>query len=63
VWADKTPTIAGLPGGEKDAAVKFMMTGIAYNGLPGRPPILQYRFNQRDAEAIVAYLKSLAPAK
>jgi len=59
VWADNSVNIAGLPGWEKDAAVKFMMTGIAYNGLPARPPMPQYRFNQQDAEAIVAYLKSL----
>jgi mono/diheme cytochrome c family protein len=63
VWADKTPVIAGLPGWEKEAAIKFLMTGVAYNGLPGRPPMPQYRFNQADAEAIVAYLKSLAPGK
>jgi mono/diheme cytochrome c family protein len=63
VWAEKTPAIAGLPGWEKEAAITFLMTGIAYNGLPGRPPMPQYRFNQGDAEAIVAYLKSLGPAK
>ncbi|MGA8216409.1 MAG: c-type cytochrome [Candidatus Sulfotelmatobacter sp.] len=63
VWADKTPAIAGLPGRERDAGVKFLMTGVAYNGLPGRPPMPQYRFNQTDAEAIVAYLQSLAPQK
>jgi mono/diheme cytochrome c family protein len=63
VWADKSSAIAGLPGWEKDAAIKFMMTGIASNGLPARPPMPQYRFNLQDAEAIVAYLKSLAPAK
>ncbi|HTW56995.1 MAG TPA: c-type cytochrome [Terriglobales bacterium] len=63
VWADKSPNIAGLPGWEKDAAIKFLMTGIAYNGLPGRPPMPQFRFNVQDAQAIVAYLKSLAPAK
>ena len=63
VWADKSVNIVGLPGWEKDAAVKFLMKGIAYNGLPARPPMPQYRFNQRDAEAIVAYLQSLAPAK
>jgi hypothetical protein len=39
------------------------MTGIAYNGLPARPPMPQYRYSRQDAEAIVAYLKSLAPAK
>jgi mono/diheme cytochrome c family protein len=63
VWADKSVNIAGLPGWEKDAAIKFLMTGIAYNGLPARPPMPQYRYNQQDAEAIVAYLKSLQPAK
>src|SRR5579859_1355371 len=34
VWADKSVNISGLPGWEKESAVKFMMTGIAYNGLP-----------------------------
>ena len=63
VWADKSVNIAGLPGWEKDAAIKFFMTGVAYNGLPARPPMPQYRYNQQDAQAIVAYLQSLAPAK
>jgi len=43
--------------------VKFLMTGVAYNDLPGRPPMPQYRFNQEDASAIVAYVRSLAPAE
>ncbi len=63
VWADNSVNIAGLPGWEHDAAVKFLMTGIAYNGLPARPPMPQYRYNQQDAEAIVAYVKSLEAAK
>ncbi len=63
VWADKTPKIAGLPGWKDEDAVKFLMTGIAYNDLPGRPPMPQYRFNQADASAIVAYLRSLAPTE
>jgi len=63
VWADKSSNIAGLVGWEKDAAIKFFMTGIAYNGLPPRPPMPEYRFNQQDATAIVAYLKSLAPVE
>lgn len=62
-WADKSVNIAGLPGWEHDAAVKFFMTGIAYNGLPARPPMPQYRYSRQDAEAVVAYLKSLAAAK
>ena len=63
VWADKAVNIAALPGWDKDAAIKFLMTGIAYNGLPARPPMPQYRFNQQDASAIVAYLQSLEPRK
>lgn len=62
VWAEKSPNIAGLPGWSNDAAIKFLMTGIAFNGLPARPPMPQFRYNQKDAEAIVAYLKSLAPS-
>lgn len=63
VWADKTPPIAGLPGWEKDAAIKFFMTGIAYNGLPPRPPMPEYRFSRQDAEAVFAYLKSIGTEK
>jgi len=58
-WADKSPNIAGLPGWEEHDAIKFFMTGLAYNDLPGRPPMPQYRFNQEDATAIVTYLRSL----
>ncbi|HYW36520.1 MAG TPA: c-type cytochrome [Terriglobales bacterium] len=63
VWADKAVNIAGLPGWEKEAAIRFMMTGIARNEIPARPPMPQYRFNEPDAEAIVAYLKSMELAK
>jgi mono/diheme cytochrome c family protein len=61
VWADKAPNIAGLRGWEQEDAVKFLMTGLAYNDLPARPPMPQYKMNKEDAEAVVAYLKSLAP--
>jgi mono/diheme cytochrome c family protein len=61
VWADKAPNIAGLRGWEEADAVKFLMTGIAYNDLPARPPMPQYRMNKEDAQAVVAFLKSLSP--
>jgi mono/diheme cytochrome c family protein len=60
-WADKAPNIAGLRGWEEKDAVKFLMTGIAYNDLPARPPMPSYRMSKEDAEAIVAYLRSLSP--
>jgi hypothetical protein len=63
MWADQASDIAGLPGWDRDAGIKFMMTGLAPNGLPARPPMPQFRFNVQDAQAIVAYLQSLAPAK
>jgi mono/diheme cytochrome c family protein len=61
VWADKSTNIAGLPGWDKDAAIRFLMTGIAQNGLPPRPPMPQLHLNLQDATAVVAYLKSLKP--
>ncbi len=62
-WADKAPGIAGLPGWEGDAAIKTLMTGVRPNGKPLRPPMPEYHLNHADAVAVVAYLKSLTPAK
>lgn len=59
-WAEKAPNISGLPGWTDADAVKFLMTGIAYNGLSPRPPMPPYRMIKEDAEAVVMYLKSLA---
>jgi mono/diheme cytochrome c family protein len=58
-WADRAPNISGLPGWEDEAAIKFLMTGLAYNDLPARPPMPQFRMNHEDASAIVYYLRSL----
>jgi hypothetical protein len=41
-WADGSVNIAWLPVWERDAAVKFFMTGIANNRLPALHPIQQY---------------------
>jgi len=61
-WADTSPDIAGLPGWDTEKAVRFLMTGLAPNGQPARPPMPAYHMNRADAEAVVAYLKSLKPA-
>jgi mono/diheme cytochrome c family protein len=59
-WMAVAPPIAGLPTLTHDQAVQFLMTGER----PGRPrvtpPMPEYRFSKADAEAIAAYLKSLA---
>jgi mono/diheme cytochrome c family protein len=59
VWADTSVNIAGLPGWDHAQAVKFLMTGLAPNGQPARPPMPQYHMNKADAESVVAYLESL----
>ena len=58
VWADMSVNIAGLPGWDHAQAVKLLMTGLAPNGQPARPPMPQYHMNKTDAEAVVAYLWS-----
>jgi mono/diheme cytochrome c family protein len=58
-FADASPNIAGLVGWEDEKAVQFFMTGLAPNGQPARPPMPRYKMNRADAEAVVAYLKSL----
>ena len=58
-WADASPNIAGLEGWDPGKAVQLLLTGLAPNGLPPRPPMPQYRMNKADAEAVVAYLESL----
>ena len=58
-WADTSPNIAGLPGWDTEKAVQFLMTGLTPNGQPARPPMPVYKMNRADAEAVVAYLKSL----
>lgn len=59
-WADMSLPIVGLPTMASDEeAVTFLMTGKHTDGKMAAPPMPQYRFNARDAEAIVAYLKSL----
>jgi len=59
VWADTSPNIAGLEGWDHQKAVQFLMTGLAPNGQPARPPMPQYHMNRADAEAVFAYLESL----
>jgi mono/diheme cytochrome c family protein len=63
-WAPAAPPIAGLPAGWTEAAlVKLLMTGEGRLGTPLAPPMPQFRMTRQDAEAIVAYLKTLPPPR
>jgi Cytochrome c len=60
-WAVTVPRIAGNPPGTDADFIRLMTTGIAHTGLPPKPPMHQYRMTREDAEAVLAYLKSLKP--
>ena len=59
-WPLTAPRIGGTPLPASDAdMVKLLTTGIWTTGTRLRPPMPQFRMEQTDAEAVVAYLKSL----
>lgn len=61
-WVEVAPPIAGLPGFTDEQAIKFLATGVNTVGKHAGPPMPAFRFNKKDAAAIVAYLRSLNPA-
>jgi hypothetical protein len=59
-WAVVVPRIAGRPAGTDDEFIRLMTTGIMRTGRPPRLPMLQnLHMTQEDAQAVLAYLKSL----
>lgn len=59
-WAIVAPRIAGAPPGTDEQFIHLLMTGESRNnGLRLRQPMPQFRMSQADAEAVLAYLKSL----
>jgi len=61
-WADTAPALAGLAGYTDAQIVRALQTGVGPTGTALRPPMPQFRLSKEDAEAIVAYLKTLKPA-
>ena len=58
-WALKAPAIAGLIGYTKDQGVRLLTSGVTRDGRVPDPPMPPFRMSLRDAESVVAYLKSL----
>ena len=58
-WASLAPRIGGTPPGTDAQIVQLLMTGISRTGYHLRQPMPQFRMTQADAEAVLAYLKSL----
>ncbi len=63
VWADFAPALAGLPGYTDAQIIRALQTSVGSTGNPLRPPMPRYRLSREDAEAVVAYLRSLQPVK
>lgn len=65
-WADMAPDItsSGLAGkwSEKDM-IKFLTTGVDPEGEKPMAPMPTFRLHQKDARAVVLYLKSLKGSK
>ncbi|HEX5226979.1 MAG TPA: c-type cytochrome [Bryobacteraceae bacterium] len=58
-WALVEPRIAGRPPGTDADFIKLLTTGISRTGHPPNPPMPPFRMTRPDAEAVLAYLKSL----
>jgi mono/diheme cytochrome c family protein len=61
-WADTAPSLAGLVGYTDAQIVRALLTGVGATGSPLRPPMPGFRFSKEDAEAVVAFLRTLKPA-
>ncbi len=58
-WAIIAPRIAGAPPGTDAQFIALMTTGISRTGYPPKEPMPQFHLTQTDAEAVLAYLKSI----
>jgi mono/diheme cytochrome c family protein len=58
-WPLMEPKIGGGPPGTDAEFIRLMTTGISRTGSPPRAPMPPFRFTRADAEAVLAYLKSL----
>jgi mono/diheme cytochrome c family protein len=58
-WTQIEPRIAGRPPGTDADFIKLLTTGISRTGMPPNPPMPPFRMTRADAEAVLAYLKTL----
>lgn len=62
-WPLRAPRIGGTPPADDADMVKLLTTGIWTNGNRLRFPMPQFRMERNDAEAVVAYLKSVTASQ
>lgn len=61
-WGMNAPALAGFGGYTDDQGEDVLERGIGPNGMPIRQPMHIYHMNHADAQAVIAYLRSLPSA-
>jgi len=62
-WPLQAPRLAGLPPTTDAGMITLLTTGIWIDGKPLRDPMPKFHMTRADAEAVLAYLKSLTPGR
>lgn len=62
-WPLLCPRIGGLPPANDAQMIALLTTGIWTTGQPLRSPMPQFHMTRADAEAVLAYLKSITPSR
>ncbi len=62
-WPLSAPRLGGTPPANDADMIKLLTTGVWTTGNHLHLPMPQFRMDRADAEAVVAYLKSLTPQK
>ena len=61
-WANRAPALAGFEGFTEQQGEDILERGIGPNGLAIQPPMHVYHMSHSDAQAVIAYLRSLSSA-
>ena len=61
-WANRAPALAGFEGFTEEQGEDILEKGVGPNGLPIQPPMHIYHMSHADAQAVIAYLRSLPSA-
>ena len=61
-WATHAPALASFPYSDQQAQ-DILEKGVGANGIPIQPPMHAYHLHHADAEAIIAYLRSMLQAR
>lgn len=61
-WANRAPALAGFVGFTDAQGEDILERGIGPNGIAIQPPMHIFHMNQADAQAVIAYLRSLPAA-